>query len=195
MNISLGTLYLTLFAENDIEALYRIRNHATVRKYMSNTQPIGYDSHVKWVRQNLIGEKKLLLFMVRRKDQPLGFTLLKKVSEDTAEMGVIFREASKHPGVPYYATVMTLYIAFGYLKLSWLVSYVIPGHERAIYINNAFGGWEVESDKPGMGKFCVNRDVCMKSESYQKVMGRIKNDLAITPGDLSPFRVSSNFPD
>jgi hypothetical protein len=195
VNISLGTFHLTRFAEKDIEALHRIRNHATVRKYMANTQPIGYDSHVKWVRQNLIGEKKLLLFMVRRKDRPLGFTLLKKISEDTAEMGVIFRDASKHPVVPYYATVITLYIAFGYLKLSWLVSYVIPGHERAISMNHSFGGWEVESDKPGMIKFRVSRDVCTKSENYQKVIGRIKNDLTITPGDLSPFGLSANYPD
>ncbi len=154
---------------------------------MADPQPIPYDSHVEWVRKNFIDEKKLLLLVVRRQGNPLGFTLLKKVSEDTAEIGVIFMEATKHPIVPYYSTVITLCIAFCCLKLSWLISYVIPGHDRAISLNNSFGAWEIESDKPGMHKFCLSREICVENENYQKVMKRIKNNLKIRCGDTSPF--------
>jgi hypothetical protein len=187
LNIALGTLQLTRFTEKDIKALHHIRNHASVRRYMLDPQPISYNAHVKWVKKNIVDERKLLLFMVKRKCNPLGFTLLKKVSEDMAEIGVIFREASKHPVVPYYSTVITLYIAFGYLKLSALISYVIPGHDRAISLNHSFGAREIDSDKPAMIKFFLNRETCVENENYQKVMHRIKNNLKIAGGDTSPF--------
>lgn len=189
MKIELASLEIRQFVEGDTKALHLIRNHESVRRYMADPSSVPYESHEEWVRNNLIDKKNLLLFMVRRKGEAIGFTLLKKVSEDTAEMGVIFKEANKYPGVIYSATVITLYIAFCCLKLSVLVSYVIPGHDRAISLNRSFGGWEIESDKPGMIRFCVSREVCLGNKNYQKGFSRIKSKLKIMGDDASPFSV------
>ena len=187
MKVTIGTLELTRFTDEDSGDLYRIRNHSSIRRYMADSSPISYKAHNKWVRENLIEEPKILLFMARRKKEALAFTLLKKVAADTAEMGVIFKEASKHPVLASYCAAATLYVAFSRLNLDWLISYVVTKHEKAFAMNRTFGGWEIESDKPGMIKFCVNREICTGNQNYVKILERIKDRLKITGENTLPF--------
>jgi hypothetical protein len=108
MKIVIGKLELAQFCAADMEDLYRIRNHESVRGFMSNTAPLEWDSHVKWVRENLLEGGRILLLIVRLEAVALGFTLLKRLTPDTAEIGVVVREASRHRLVSSQAAAATL---------------------------------------------------------------------------------------
>ncbi len=147
---------------------------------MTNPGLIPYKTHREWVQKHLIDGKDLLLFMVRPKtgSRAIGFTQL-WIREDTAEIGVIFRESTRHQASSALSTVATLHLAFCHLNLAWLFSYVIPAHKAAISFNRALGAQEVASDKPGMIKLKLSRAECLGNERYARVFARIKDRIEI----------------
>jgi RimJ/RimL family protein N-acetyltransferase len=183
MKITIGDLELAQFTPKDTRALYCIRNHISVRQFLANPQFIPYKAHVEWVRKNLVDERRLWLFMIRLKGKPIGFSTLKPQGEDTAEIGLMFREANTHPVVPVYAAAATLYCAFWVLKFAWLTSYPVPTNERALAINRAFGPEEVESERAGTIKLRMNREMCERNPNFIRVFGRIKNRMTVTLGN------------
>jgi RimJ/RimL family protein N-acetyltransferase len=184
MKITIGNLELAQFTPRDIRELYLIRNHPSVRRFMTNPGFLSYKAHRDWVQKNLIHQTNLLVFLVRlRGERAIGLTQLQRRGDDTAEIGVMFREANTHLVVPYTSTGATLHLAFGPLRLAWLVSYVVPGHDRAFALNQSFGAWTEESDKPGMIKYRLSREVCLANENYLKVMNRMRDQLTITDAD------------
>jgi RimJ/RimL family protein N-acetyltransferase len=178
LRISFGGIELRQFRGEDTEDLYRVRNHESVRGLLSDPRPLSYESHVAWVDRNLTPGRDILLFVVRWKGEAIGFTLLKRLAPDTVEVGVMFREANRHPGVPAQAAVVMLYLAFEYFGMRAAVSYVLPAHERAIALNRAFGP-EVESDKPGMLCFRQQRASLLRHRRYRKLRARLLPRLAI----------------
>ncbi len=181
MKITIDRLELTQFTPEDTPALYQIRNHDSVRPFMNDSAPFAYEAHESWVKKNLIDGHDLLILLVRLRDEaPIGFTLLKRQNEDTAEIGVIFKEAAQHPVVPFVATVATLHLAFCHLNLASLFSYVLPTHERALALNRSLGMTEIESDKPGELKMRMTREGCLANANYLKVFNRMKAKLVVT---------------
>src|SRR5579871_4141530 len=95
MKITIDRVELAQFTPEDTRLLYDIRNHDSVRSFMSNSAPLEYEKHEAWVKKNLIDGRGFLLLLVRVAGRgPIGFTLLQRKSPDTAEIGVIFREAA-----------------------------------------------------------------------------------------------------
>lgn len=179
MKITIGGLELRQFTAEDAEDLHRVRNDPSVRRYMSDPTPIPLEAHLAWVKTHLLEGRDLLLFMVRRNGEAIGFTLLRRVGGDT-EIGVMFKEATRHPVLPAYATVATLYCAFCLRGVTRLISYVAPAHERALALNRGFGAWEVESDKPGMIKFRLSPEVCLANPTWKKMMERLGDRMQVT---------------
>jgi RimJ/RimL family protein N-acetyltransferase len=176
-----GGVTLARFTADDTADLHRIRNHPTVRPFMADPRPIAWDRHVDWVRAHLLEADDLWLFMVRERGEAVGFTLLQRLAADTAEIGAIFRDPDDHALVTAYAIVLTLHQAFERLGLRWLVSWVLPGHQRALGVNRAFGAWEVPSEKPGMVQFRLSREVCVAGEPYRKILARLADRLVESP--------------
>lgn len=190
MKITIGHVALSRFRPEDTDDLYRIRNHPSIRQYMANPAPLAYDAHVEWVRRNLVEGRDLVLFLVRFEGEPVGFTLLRLVGDGTAEIGVMFQEAAKYRIVPAYAALATLSCAFSELRVTGLISYALPAHERARALNRAFGAREVESDKPGMIKFAMSREVGLANPSYVKLMARLRDRMQVTREVVPPPEIS-----
>jgi len=182
--IQIGHLELSQFSIKDIRELYCIRNHESVRPYTSKPALIPYKSHVHWVNTELMVNKDLLLFLVRTRagERAAGLAQL-RIKGDTSEIGVMFREPSRHQTVTSVSTVAMLHLAFEQLRLQWVVSYVIPSHAAAIRFNKSFGAWEEESDIPGMVKLRLSRDRC--SEHFERIFARIKQRLRVQIGHRS----------
>jgi RimJ/RimL family protein N-acetyltransferase len=185
MKITIDNLELAQFTREDTPHLYDIRNHESVRACMSHSAPFSYEAHERWVRRNLIDGRGFLMFLVRlRQEEPIGYTLLRRHGADTAEVGAAFKEATKHPVVPFVATVATFHLAFCHFHLAALISYCLPTNERALAVNQALALTEIESDKPGELKMRVTREACLANPNYIKVFNRMKSKLVIT-GDTS----------
>jgi RimJ/RimL family protein N-acetyltransferase len=174
VKLTIGSLELRRFAMADARALYAVRDHESVRRFMADPSPLAYASHLDWVFRNLIEGDAIVLFLARVHREPVGLTLLKRRSEHEAEIGVMFREASRHAAVIPRAAVATLYLAFEEFGLRSLVSYVIPGHERAVAFNTGLGGREAPSDKPGMRMFHATREECLGHPRYVRMMERMR---------------------
>ncbi len=185
VRITIGDLELAQFTPKDTRALYCIRNHGSVRQFLANPEFIPYKAHLEWVRKNLIEARLLWLFMIRLRGKPIGFSLLRPQGEDTAEIGMMFREANTHPVVPVYAAAAMLHCAFRVLKFTWLTSYPVATNERALAINRAFGPEEVESERAGTIKLRMNREMCERNSTFIKTFGRIKDRMKVTLEDES----------
>jgi len=175
--IQIGRLEFRQFAAEDTRALYCIRNHPSVRGYLPDPSLIPYAAHRAWVQKELLEGRNLCLFLVREAGQPIGFALLKRCSPDTLEIGVMIREADRHPLVPVYAGALMLYWAFCRLGATWVVSY--PVHPRALALNQYFGPEEVASDRPGKIKLRLHRDVGLADPNYRRVFGRIQGRMVV----------------
>jgi RimJ/RimL family protein N-acetyltransferase len=174
-HVHIAGLTLSQFKAADIRELYVIRNHPSVRQHMTSSKPIPYRQHVSWCAENLLNraDPSPLLLMVRRGGQKraAGLTQL-RIKNDQAEIGVIFKEPQRHRFEAGIATVATLHMAFCELGLQSLISYVIPSHTAALEFNRAFGATQIDSDKPGMIKLFLPRDVCLRNDHYRKVIER-----------------------
>lgn len=182
LRITIGSIELRQFGQEDTEALYAVRNHESVRSYMANSSAIPWESHVAWVNANLLPGRDILLFLVRLKGEVIGLTLLKRVASDVVEVGIMFREAQLHPVIPAQAAAITLYLAFERFGMRQTVAYALPGHARALALNRALGGLEVESDKPGMVCFRRDRDAVLRNPHYRRLMARIRPKMTIAVG-------------
>ena len=182
MKLVIGKLELTQFTEADTEDLYRIRNHESVRAFMSNQAPLEWESHVAWVRDNLLAGGRILLLMVRLDAAALGFTLLKRLDPDTAEIGVVVREARRHRLISSEVGALTLYLGFDVLGFSRLLSYVVPTHAHAIDFNARGGGREAASDKPGMMLFEFMRDSYLSNGHCSRIIDRARPTLQVITG-------------
>lgn len=180
IEIDAGSVRLSQFAAADARDLYCIRNHPTVRRFMSDPRLIPYRSHVRWVSERLLADANHLLFLVRLRSgsRAVGLTQL-RIAGDTAEIGVMFREPGRHQVVTFVATVATLHVAFDQLGLKWLISYVLPAYDAAIEFNKGFGAWEEPSDKPGMVKLRLSAEVCRQNENFRRVLDRMKGRLHV----------------
>lgn len=179
MKIVIGKLELAQFTAADTADLYRIRNHESVRAFMSNPVPLEWESHMTWVRENLLEGGRILLLMVRLDAAALGFTLLKRLAPDTAEIGVVVRDASRHRLISSEVAAVTLYLGFDVLGFTRLLSYVVPTHAHALDFNARGGGREAASDKPGMVLFEFMRDSYLSNRHCGRIIARMRPKLQV----------------
>ena len=173
MKILSGGVELAQFTVADTQALFDVRNDESVRAFMANPAPLSIEAHREWTRTHLLEGADHLLFMIRAAGEPCGFSLLKRLSADCAEIGVVIRDATRRPVVASIAATATLHCAFERLPFETLVSWVLPEHRRALAFNQAFGGGEVPSEKPGMVQFRISRAECLRNERYRRLKARL----------------------
>jgi RimJ/RimL family protein N-acetyltransferase len=173
MKILTGGIELERFTAADTQALYEIRNHESVRAFMANPAPLAFEAHCEWTRAHLREGGDVLLFMIRVGGAPRGFSLLKRLSPELAEIGLMVRDPGRHAVIASIAAVATVHCAFERLAYEALVSWVVPAHDRAFSINRSFGGEEVPSAKPGMVQYRVTRAECLDNASYRKLRARL----------------------
>jgi RimJ/RimL family protein N-acetyltransferase len=183
IEIDTGSVRLKQFSTADTRELYCIRNHPSVRQFMSDSRLIPYRSHVRWVSEKLLTDEHFLLLLVRGIDsrRAVGLTQL-RVAGDTAEIGEMFPEPHRHQISIVAAAVLTLHLAFEHLSLTWLVSYVLPEHRAAIKLNMSFGAWQEESDKQGMVKLRLDRETSLRNDYYRRLLSRMKGRLRVRIG-------------
>lgn len=173
-----GCLRLDPYDDAARRELYAIRFHPTVRPFMTNPALASYRSHVGWARSHLGGER-LLLWLVRPPGggRAIGFTQLQLDADGRhAEIGVMFRDPQLHRVRAAVATAMTLAIAFRVLGCAWVRSHVAVDHAHAIGFNQAWGGHEFPSDRPGQVCLAGSGEVWMAHPRYQRLLARWVDD-------------------
>jgi RimJ/RimL family protein N-acetyltransferase len=179
MKLLIGGLELAQFTADDVQTLYDVRNHESVRSFMSNAAPLAWDRHVAWVQDNLLSGGQILLMMVRMNGEAVGFTLLKLFDADTGEIGVVVRDAARHRLVAAEAGAATLHLGFEVIGFARLLSYVVPAHVHALDFNRRGGGREIQSDKPGMRAFEFRRETYAENPHCARMLARMRPRLQL----------------
>jgi RimJ/RimL family protein N-acetyltransferase len=139
MRLRSGELELREFEPALSEVLYEVRNHPSVRQHLRSPQPIAREDHQRWVEENLVGARRLRLFLVHLAGVARGLALLRSFSGASAEIGVMMVEARRHRLAAYKASHLIGHFGFEVLGLERLLSYV-PRHNRhALAFNEACG--------------------------------------------------------
>ena len=139
MLIRSGDVTLRSFDASLTDVVYEIRNHPSVRAHLHVTRPIERASHENWVRENLVAERKVHLFVVFSGDTPVGIALIRNFSGDSAEIGVMVVDAERRPLVCYKAAHLIGHYAFVMLDIKKLLSYVPRQNPHALKFNQACG--------------------------------------------------------
>lgn len=183
LSLRSGALELRQFGPGDTRTLFDIRNHATVRPFMPDPGELDYAAHCRWVGSRLVAGSDYLIFLIRLGDAAVGFTLLKRLGPDSAEIGLMLREAHLHGTVAAQAAVLMAWLAVERYGVAEIVTYANAVHKRALALNRQLGLLEVASDKPGELCFRTPAAVWQANPRYRRVMARASKRLAVTPLD------------
>jgi RimJ/RimL family protein N-acetyltransferase len=168
MIIKTANVSLVSFEPNYSRLLYEIRNHESVRKGMRDTREIPWESHQKWVEENLLKERKQLLFIVFYRDEPVGIALLRDFKDDSAEIGILIKESRHHPVVAYRASYILAIYAFYHLDIPALYSYVSRHNQPALAFNLKCGFKDTGADNPDYYVLRLEREISRTSDTHRK---------------------------
>lgn len=139
MRIRSGSVELVAFEPALTQAVHAVRNHPSVREHLRDARPIPWESHARWVEENLIRSRRQHLFVARRAEKPFGITLLRNFEGAQAEIGVMVVEPRRNRHAAYVAAHLIGYYAFEVLGLERVLSYVPRGHREALDFNRRCG--------------------------------------------------------
>lgn len=133
------TITLAPFQEKDSAILFDIRNQESIRKGMLSQEPITWDNHEDWVKNNLIDTKRVHLFFIWHKNEIAGFSLLKVLPGNQFELGVILPEKFQKTRVAFLAAIATGKYSFEELNGEALLSNVPKTNLTALNFNQRMG--------------------------------------------------------
>ncbi len=172
MQLRSGNISLVSFAPKDTEIVYEIRNHPSVRNFLRNTRPIPWNSHLNWVEENLVIDKKLLLFIVLQNDTAIGIALLRNFEGKSAEIGVMIKYPKRHARAAYRAAQVLGHYAFEYLHLDTLYSNVPLHNEHALAFNQKCGFVPTGEASKHYHRLALTRDASRHHKVHQAFFKR-----------------------
>lgn len=173
MIFNFGAIEFIKYTAEFKKILWQLRNHKTVRENLQNKDKITYKDHCDWVEKNIIKSEDILLFMILKNKDPIGFCLLRDFVKETAELGVMIKNATTHINVGPLAGVFAGEYGFQKLKLKKIFSKIYLKNERSLNLN-LFCGGKVYKEDEGNAKIVFLPKKCRKNKIYQKILQRYK---------------------
>jgi RimJ/RimL family protein N-acetyltransferase len=172
MQLRSGDLVLESFAPGLSGVLFDVRNHPSVRQYLRVTEPIAREDHERWVRENLVEDRKVHLFLAHAAGAPVGLALLRNFAGAQAEIGVMMVEARRRRLAAYKASHLIGYYGFEVLGLERLLSYV-PRHNRhALAFNEACGFTRTGVDSETYFELALTREASRSHPIHRRFRER-----------------------
>jgi RimJ/RimL family protein N-acetyltransferase len=140
MIIRAGNISMQRFLPEHTGMLYRLINNPDVRKGMRNSAEIPYKSHLLWVKKNLL-EGDVHLFVVMDEYHGEGVALIKNISGDSGELGVMVADISSARKTLLTSKLLTgiLYYFFYKLNLQFLNISILPGNINSLVTAEKIG--------------------------------------------------------
>lgn len=181
MKITLENICYESFKLKDAKALYKIRNHHSVRKYLLKKKPITYPSHLKWLKKNIIKNTNNHILMIKKNNQALGFLVVCNIKNNFAEIGLMIKNPEKHLFLAAISSVILAYCALDIFKIRNLYAYVNPLNYKAIKLDTSLGMEKIKSEKNRTQeyKYKLTKALRNKSSIHLKILNRIKPYLII----------------
>ncbi len=134
MNIRVGNISMQRFLPEHTDMLYHLINNPEVRKGMKNSSRISYESHLSWVKENLLEEKYVHLFVAMDEHQNHGVALIKNMTADSGELGIMVGDIIGARKTLLTSKLVTgiLYYAFHQLNFQSLNMCILPENNNSL---------------------------------------------------------------
>ncbi len=141
MKIQVGQIAITRFKPEHTDLLFQVINNPEVRKGMQHTAPISYESHLSWVKENLIDHENVHLFLVADDKECQGVVLIKNLTNDSGELGIMMADIfySRENMLTSKMITGILYYAFQVLKISQLSMSILPDNFNSLSLAKKIG--------------------------------------------------------
>lgn len=166
-----GEVGLQPFEPGLADTVLDLRNHESIRRHMRDSAPIPRESHLRWVKENVVEERKVHLFVVLDGEEPVGIALLRDFREGGAEVGLMVVEAARRPHVCYAAAVMLGIYAFDMAGVDRLLSYVPRHNEHAFAFNKHFG-FEMEGDDATYHRLVLTKECFRAHPTHRRFIDK-----------------------
>lgn len=134
-----GDVCLKAFEPRYTDTVLELRNHETVRMFMRDPNPIPRESHYRWVKENVVDDRKVHLFVVFEAKEPVGIALVRDFRDRSAEVGLMVVDAPRRRLTCYAGAFMIGNYGLDVLGLDRLFSYVPRHNAHALAFNKHFG--------------------------------------------------------
>lgn len=170
MIISVGNISLQRFLPEHTDLLYNLINRPEVRKGMRNSVEIPYESHLSWVKENLIDSNNVALFLAIDESRALGAALIKNIKGDSGEIGIIVADSAVAGKMFLTSKLLTgiLYFAFHEMKFQHLNIRIIPENSKSIAAAKKIGA-EFQGQDETYKHFLLEKTKC-ETFSFNKTL-------------------------
>lgn len=134
-----GDVILKAFEPGLTDTVLELRNDETVRMFMRDPNPIARESHYRWVKENVVDEHKVHLFVVFEEKGPVGIALMRDFRDRSAEVGLMVVDAPRRRLTCYAGAFLIGNYGLDVLGLDRLFSYVPRHNDHAFAFNKHFG--------------------------------------------------------
>jgi len=141
MIIRVGNILMRRFLPEHTDILYRLINNPEVRKGMRNSNEIPWENHLSWVQKNLLEEGDVHLFVVMDEGLGQGVALIKNISGNTGELGVMVGDIDSARKTLLTSKLLTgvLYYFFNTLNLRYLNISILHGNTNSLITAKKIG--------------------------------------------------------
>lgn len=136
--------YVDLTTEEATEVL-RSRNDIEVRKWMTSTEEIPLENHLKFI-EGLRTSEKNFYWAVYMDNNFMGGISLTRMDDYCADSGIFLNPYSKKPGLGLLISYISIDFYFTTLKIKRLYSVVNKDNKKAIRMNQLLGSSFGSSD-------------------------------------------------
>lgn len=149
MTIRVGNILLQRFMPEHTDLLYELSNRPEVRKGMSKSAVIPYESHVSWVKENLVDSNNVHLFLAIDEHRAQGAVLIKNITHDSGEVGIIVADsiAAKRMFLTGKLIAGILHYAFCQMKFQYLNVRILLDNSKSIATAKKIGASFLGQDK------------------------------------------------
>lgn len=173
-------IHFQVFKAGLEELLIDIRNHKSVRPFMTDTREIAMQDHLQWVDRNLDPDNhdqgKTQLAFIMLNDKPRGFVLVRDIKQDSGEVGIMIRDSHEVLGLGAVAAVLALEkLCFSRLRLTSVYAKASPHNTKVLGLLRGLGGEETHSPDDRHLWFSCRAKNCRSNNLYQRILTRYRD--------------------
>ncbi|MBC8756296.1 GNAT family N-acetyltransferase [Kordia sp. YSTF-M3] len=175
MIIHVGNITMERFLPEHTDKLYDLINSPEVRKGMRNSAVIPYESHVSWVKANLIETENTHLFIVIDEDKAKGVVLIKNIADGSGELGIMVNDILGARRTLLTSKLVTgiLYYCFHILNFETLHISIIPENINSLTIAKKIGA-DYKSQDETYQHFLLKKSKYLSSSLNTSLIKRYK---------------------
>lgn len=179
-----GTISFQAYKSGFEGTLIEIRNHESVRTFMTDPREIDLDDHLRWTGRNLdpapnpenYDRTLTQLAFIMLDKAPQGFVMVRDIRNDSGEVGIMIKDSRELLGLGAVIAVLALEkLCFGFLGLASVTAKASPFNSKVLSLLRGLGGEELDRHDNRHVWFTYKAERCRSNKLYQGIIKRYRS--------------------